>query len=173
MCVAVGSQARSQQRTPVATLPSMRALATVLCPGTLAQTHHQELWSQAARARARADILRDALKPVDQVWLADRFRVAAVRRYARLEAACDDQLPLSARARRPALPAPLPAGAAREGCGAPVACTAQRSARGCALHGVRGQRVRPAQRAGGCRRSGEPPPRVAPLINTCVGGSRA
>jgi len=58
------------------------------------------------RARARADILRDALKPVDQVWLADRFRVAAVRRYARLEAACDDQLPLSARARRPPCPGP-------------------------------------------------------------------
>jgi len=43
---------------------------------------------------------------VDQVWLADRFRVAAVRRYARLEAACDDQLPLSARARRPPCPGP-------------------------------------------------------------------
>ncbi len=36
------------------------------------------------------------LKPVDQMWLADRFRVAAVRRYGRLEGACDDQLPFSA-----------------------------------------------------------------------------
>ncbi|KAK9839863.1 hypothetical protein WJX81_007158 [Elliptochloris bilobata] len=48
------------------------------------------------------NILRDALKPVDQVWLADRFRVAAVRRYGRLEGACDDQLPFSSARQRQA-----------------------------------------------------------------------
>jgi len=110
------------------------------------------------RARARADILRDALKPVDQVWLADRFRVAAVRRYARLEAACDDQLPLSARARRPPCPGPC----LRTLPGKAVARLwhAWREGHACASSAARG-RLPKAVRAS------------ALLATTCVGGSRA
>ena len=40
-----------------------------------------------------AEILKDVLKPVDQVWMAERFKIAAVARYRRLSGACDDQLP--------------------------------------------------------------------------------
>ena len=36
-----------------------------------------------------AGILRDALRPSDTQWLAERFQVAAVRRYVTLETACD------------------------------------------------------------------------------------
>lgn len=36
-----------------------------------------------------AGILRDALRPTDTQWLAERFQVAAVRRYVTLETACD------------------------------------------------------------------------------------
>lgn len=40
-----------------------------------------------------AEILKDVLKPVDQVWMTERFKIAAVARYRRLSGACDDQLP--------------------------------------------------------------------------------
>ena len=38
-------------------------------------------------------ILRDVLEPLDQIWLAERFSTAAVRRYHRLAGAVDDQHP--------------------------------------------------------------------------------
>ena len=45
---------------------------------------------------APAGLLKAVLQPVDQVWMTDRFRIAACNRYRRLAAACDDQLPFSA-----------------------------------------------------------------------------
>jgi hypothetical protein len=44
-----------------------------------------------------AGILRDALRPTDTQWLAERFQVAAVRRYVTLETACDAAAPMSHR----------------------------------------------------------------------------
>ena len=48
---------------------------------------------QRLRAGWGAEILKDVLKPVDQVWMTERFRIAALARYRRLSGACDDQLP--------------------------------------------------------------------------------
>lgn len=40
-------------------------------------------------------LLKTVLQPVENVWMTDRFRIAACNRYRRLAAACDDQLPFS------------------------------------------------------------------------------
>ena len=52
-----------------------------------------KLWQHTGHARMCAEILKDVLKPVDQVWMTERFKIAAVARYRRLSGACDDQLP--------------------------------------------------------------------------------
>jgi hypothetical protein len=48
--------------------------------------------------RARAGTLKDALKPADHIWFAERFQVAAVKRYGRLDAACSEEVLAGARA---------------------------------------------------------------------------
>ena len=40
----------------------------------------------------RAGTLKDALKPADHAWFAERFQVAAVKRYGRLDAACSEEI---------------------------------------------------------------------------------
>ncbi|KAK9806759.1 hypothetical protein WJX72_001747 [[Myrmecia] bisecta] len=38
------------------------------------------------------NILRDVLKPKDSVWMTERFRIAACRRYQRLNSACEEEI---------------------------------------------------------------------------------
>ena len=119
---AQGSMLHRPHRQP--RLPSDQAkasgkLLSVPCPGCATR----------AEPCCAADILKDVLQPVDQVWMSERFRIAAVARYRRLSVACDDQMPFGAADAAAAAPvAVTPAGCTTSSCSRGVDC---RLNRGC------------------------------------------